>query len=1328
MWYRMSSESAKSEDMFSGVEVAARVVRDTGLHEVILDSGADCTVLPQGQFESVGADGGRKATLVDAQGNTIPQTSARQRVLFEVEGENAEMIQFTDYAVLANVKQPLFCFGKLLKNLWQPVKEDGAGYLRRDDSRFGVHWSKNSLATFMRISRVSGEAPTESGEEPPKAADDPSQHAGDLDPLRLRLVLSLSEHIDVLTKEVGWGLSAEGYPAHLGMNMRGTLDASDYFLPDDWPLRVTLLWRGGSNYEVFEDCEPWGPLIPGGPCRYVEFDMKERKVLTILVKEPIELESLGGVVEGELLPRVVPRRDPPEPAADEGYGVGPVSAGADVVGQSADVQMGGNPAAESQPADEGAQDGGALPLIGPAPVEVQGDEDEAVQVNGKVLAEDSSLRELRDACKFLSISKNGAKAVVWARLKKEIVTSKVKASVQASEEIQKQFEREPLAEALPSPPAPELVALHEISRMPRAPWCEACVATRSREDNYEDGGTTRRENPVISMDYMFTGTKDTGLATHLVCVDSQSKFVKVVALSGKGGSLLKYATKEVITMTQQLGYSQISLHFDTEPAMKQLAESIQTSRLKMGFGTSLEPVDHNRMPVILEAVAAPKENQDEAASDPPSSVAASGDAAGNPVPSGNAASSSAMSTSNSAMSDELIPDQVMRTFREEIEEDLPTGHEPEPEVYQEDDDLATFDDEGINWEIEEILDEAKRRAYEDGPPCLDAEKLALLDAEMDKVEEERLLSMGVLKELTDETKKAEMYKLSCKFVRDWRFRDEWKRRPTYIETSRGVCYELKYNLPDNINSFAGAPALFIEPKSIAVLTHVDDIETVCERKRAERLKFLKRKMHAVEGGIFIEQDKKHITKLIELTDASRSTGKHTPCPAHPHQCSEEVLLEGEQYNKYRTAIGILLYLGPDRPDILYAVKVLSSRTTTPRQHEWKLLCHPVRYLKEHDNQGLLFTSSWPGRTLEQRCLELEKEDEVRDVKSDNLFHGKHLLESVSDASWCSEPGRLSVSCSILYVNGNPFFMTSKRQKTVVLSSCEAELHGALLSLQEAFLIKKVLECLTCEECECVHRVDNSACRALLNREGLGGLKHVDLRYLWVQQKRKEGAFSVKAIGTKFCPADVGTQAHNATRLKLLSYMCGLSCAGLPVGREVFVAEWNLQATKKMAASASRVSLKQNLRQVLALSLLELGWSAQNNEYPEAMDYHINDFVFNVLFIIGILFVLVKINKLVSMLFGKNYKDKKITTASSTSLWSSSLNFGVVLIYFNLLGFAFGKNDLEKASASTSTSSWTSSTTSTWWHGEMIPFLVLFFIFVTLVSCLYASTSVATCDK
>ena len=1341
MWYRMSSDATDSQSLQSDVEVSARVVRDTGLHEVILDSCADCTVLPQSQFESVGEDGRHRATLVDAQGNTIPQASSRQRVLFEVEGEDGEMIQFTDFAILANVKQPLFCFGKLLKNNWQPVKEDGSWYLRRDDSRFGVHWSKNSLATFMRISRVSDEPRPEARENHPETAEDSSLPAGDQDPLRLRLVLALSDHVDVLTHEVGWGLSAEGFPAHLGINMSGALDASiSGFTPEEWPLRITLLWRGGSRYELFEDCEPWGPLIPGGPCVYSEFDKKEKKVLTILVKEAIEIESLGSVVEGEVRPRVAHEPELSEPTSAEQPQVPREQPGADGEG---DV-----PIADAQPDVE--QEGGVVPLIGPAPVEIQGDEDEAVQVDGKVLTENSSLKELREGCKFLNISKNGAKALVWARLKKEIADSKLRASVQASEEVLKQLERQPLAEALVSPPAPELVALHEISHMPRAPWCEACVATRSREDNYEDVGNTRRENPIISMDYMFTGTKDNGLATHLICVDSQSKFVKVVALSAKGGNLLKYATKEVIILMQQLGYSQVSLRFDTEPAMKQLAESIQTSRLKMGLGTTLEPVgpdpsahralhaeryidtvrrlgnclletvrqrtghkvessdplfswayvhagflisrftvhkdgctsyelvhgkpysqklcpfgsivyaqvlpkvknkgepwksyvwlgrselgqlhilgspsgiqfartarrapkgydaemlktmrgvpwdfslevlatkqkktDYSRVPVVLEA-RAPAGNNDEAASDPPSSAAPEqGDAS--PVASGDQMSvslpgASSTSSSASAMSEELLPANVMRanalaknnglgatgppgssilrrpffgpmhenaafrTFRNEVEDDFPTGHEPEPEVFEEDDDFDAFVDEGINWEIEEILDDAKRRAYEDGPPCLDAEKLALLDAEMDKFEEERLLNMGVLSELTDEAKKAEMYKLSCKFVRDWRFRGEWKRRsrlvareykflqpemadlyspaslaslqklfaalacsnpnlvvlsgdvkdaylcveqrrPTYIETSRGICYELKFNLPgqragardwfdkfrsilerDNIYSFAGVPALFIEPKSIAVLTHVDDIETVCELERAERLKahckkeglniswegplsvdfgcckFLKRKMYAVEGGIFIEQDKKHIQKLIELTDTARATGKHTPCPSHPHQCSDETPLGGEQYNKFRTAIGILLYMGPDRPDILYPVKVLSSRTTTPRQHEWKLLCHLVRYLKEQDGQGLLFTPSWPGRTLEQRCLELERDEEATKAKGNNPFSGKHLLESVSDASWCSEPGRLSVSCSILYVNGNPIFMTSKRQKTVVLSSCEAELHGGL---------------------------------------------------------------------------------------------------------------------------------------------------------------------------------------------------------------------------------------------------------------------------------------------
>ena len=203
------------------------------------------------------------------------------------------------------------------------------------------------------------------------------------------------------------------------------------------------------------------------------------------------------------------------------------------------------------------------------------------------------------------------------------------------------------------------------------------------------------------------------------------------------------------------------------------------------------------------------------------------------------------------MSEELIPDNmVART----LEQDLPTGHEPEPSDLFGQGDGDDDADAGVDWGLEGILEDGKRRAYEEGPPCLGADDLCALELEMDKVEEKRLLDMGVLKPLVDSGRKENMVKLSCKFVRDWRFRDGWvrrsrlvarefrflqpdlcdlyspaslaslqklfaalacsnhdlvilcgdvkdaylcveQRRPTYIETARGVCYELLFNLP-----------------------------------------------------------------------------------------------------------------------------------------------------------------------------------------------------------------------------------------------------------------------------------------------------------------------------------------------------------------------------------------------------------------------------------------------------------------------------------------------------------------------------------------------------
>ena len=195
-----------------------------------------------------------------------------------------------------------------------------------------------------------------------------------------------------------------------------------------------------------------------------------------------------------------------------------------------------------------------------------------------------------------------------------------------------------------------------------------------------------------------------------------------------------------------------------------------------------------RVPIVLDGPPASHAQPiDEAASDLPSHGAGVQLAS----PSGSAPSSMSVSLpgesgSASPMSEKLIPAGSVNASR--VESKMPTGHEPDLlDLFDND---SFFEEEGVDWELDNILSEADRRAYEDGPPNLNPELLAKLDLEMDKVEEERLLKMGVLKLLQDAARKADMYQLSFKFVHDWRFRDKWVRR------SRMVARECQFLQPD----------------------------------------------------------------------------------------------------------------------------------------------------------------------------------------------------------------------------------------------------------------------------------------------------------------------------------------------------------------------------------------------------------------------------------------------------------------------------------------------------------------------------------------------------
>ena len=62
------------------------------------------------------------------------------------------------------------------------------------------------------------------------------------------------------------------------------------------------------------------------------------------------------------------------------------------------------------------------------------------------------------------------------------------------------------------------------------------------------------------------------------------------------------------------------------------------------------------------------------------------------------------------------------------------------------------------------------------------------------------------------------------------------------------------------------------------------------------------------------------------------------------------------------------------------------------------------------------------------------------------------------------------------------------------------------------------------------KVDNAAGKTFISRRGLGKMRHVALRDLWIQQEVGEGKVRVVKIGGKTNPADVGTKFLSVTEL------------------------------------------------------------------------------------------------------------------------------------------------------------------------------------------------------
>jgi hypothetical protein len=136
-----------------------------------------------------------------------------------------------------------------------------------------------------------------------------------------------------------------------------------------------------------------------------------------------------------------------------------------------------------------------------------------------------------------------------------------------------------------------------------------------------------------------------------------------------------------------------------------------------------------------------------------------------------------------------------------------------------------------------------------------------------------------------------------------------------------------------------------------------------------------------------------------------------------HQISAQC---GDSVNKkaYQRLVGRLIYLCHKRPDISYAVSVVSRYMHDPRIGHMEVVYRILIYLKGTPRRGLWFRKN-----------------------------GHLDLEGYCDADWASSnDDRRSTSAYCVFVGGNLVSWRSKKQAVVARSIAEAEYRAMTLSL------------------------------------------------------------------------------------------------------------------------------------------------------------------------------------------------------------------------------------------------------------------------------------------
>lgn len=257
-------------------------------------------------------------------------------------------------------------------------------------------------------------------------------------------------------------------------------------------------------------------------------------------------------------------------------------------------------------------------------------------------------------------------------------------------------------------------------------------------------------------------------------------------------------------------------------------------------------------------------------------------------------------------------------------------------------------------------------------------------------------------------------------------------------------------------------------------------------------------------GIIVLRQSEYIKKLLYKFKMSEAKEVSTPMIINEKFNNGNNNFNNELYN-YRELIGSLMYLSVcTRPDISFCCSLLSQFNNNYNEHHWIAAKRVLRYLKKTINFGLVFKKS------------VDK---------------KYCLEAFADADWANDPtDRKSFSGFVIKLGSNTINWECRKQRTVALSSTEAEYLSMSDCCKDILFMYNFLSDLTGWQILCKLRNDNmSAIKLLESKECHKRTKHIDVRYHFMKDLISRNIITVTYLQTDHMIADILTKALSSVK-------------------------------------------------------------------------------------------------------------------------------------------------------------------------------------------------------